>query len=125
MTRDQLDFYLNRKNTFGYNTHNNDQRVGWILLSKRFPNQKFFELVDEAEDPKGYWLQRRIEAQPFWIQMAEVPRAIFDGDGIQENGDYLLNVSYSFRTLDEVEHFLKELGYDIAEIKWRADVYFL
>jgi len=104
MTKDQLDFYLNRKNTFGYNTRNDDQRVGWILLSKRFTKPRFFELVSEAEDPRGYWMQRRIE------------------DGFPENEDYLLNVSYSFPTLNDVEHFLKEVGYDLAEIKWRTDV---
>jgi hypothetical protein len=122
MTKDQLDFYLSRKNTFGYNTRNDDQRVGWILLSKRFTKPRFFELVSETEDPRGYWMQRRIEAQPYWIRMAEVSRAVFDSDDFPENEDYLLNVSYSFRTLDDVERFLKELGYDLAEIKWRADV---
>jgi hypothetical protein len=122
MTKDQLDFYLNRKNTFGYNTRNDAQSVGWILLSKRFAKPRFFELVSEAEDPRGYWMQRRIEAQPYWIWMTEVPRAVFDSDGFPENEDYLQNVSYSFATLNDVERFLKELGYDLAEIKWRTDV---
>ena len=54
MTREQLEFYLNRKNVFGFNTHNDSKKVGWILLHKRFPTPKSFELVNEAEDPLGY-----------------------------------------------------------------------
>jgi hypothetical protein len=52
-------------------------------------------------------------------------RGVFDGDKFPCNEDYLLNTTYSFSSLDDVESFLKELGYDLANIKWGADFEFL
>jgi len=125
MTKEQLEFYLNRNNTFGYNTRNDDQQVGWILLFKRFTKPKFFDLVSEEEDPRGYRLQRRIEQEPYWVRIEEVTRAVFESDRYAQEEDYLMKAYYSFRTLDDVELFLKELGHNLAEIKWGADVDFL
>lgn len=125
MTKELLEFYLNRKNVFGFNTYNEDQKVGWILLSKRFPTPKFFELVSEEENPRGHQRQRRIQQEPYWLMIEEVTRAVFESDRFPTENDYLLKIGYSFRTLDDVESFLKEIGFGLAEIKWGADIDFL
>ena len=50
MTNERLEFYLYRNNSFGYNTENNSEIVGWITLTKRFPAAGYFERFDEAAD---------------------------------------------------------------------------
>jgi len=63
--------------------------------------------------------------EPYHVNIAQVTREIFDNDKDMGNEDYLLNETYSFSTLDDVENFLKELGYNLATIKWGADFVFL
>jgi hypothetical protein len=99
------------------------QRLEFYL--ERFPAAKFFELVDESEDPLGYRLQRRIEQAPYWIAMEEVTRVVFECDRLPTEDDYLLKANYSFATLADVDHFLTELGFSLSEINWGADVDFL
>jgi hypothetical protein len=125
VTHQQLEFYLDRKNVFGFNTHNDDEKVGWILLSKKLPTAKFAEWVEESEDRWGYRRQRRIEQEPYWITMEEVTRAVFECDRFPTEQGYLLKINYSFATLADVDRFLSELGYSLSEIKWGADVDFL
>jgi hypothetical protein len=125
MDKKRLEFYLNRKNTFGYNTEDNEKIVGWILLRKRIPNTRFFEIVEEVDDPIGYRKQMKIKREPYSVWIAQVTRETFESDRFPSNEDYLLNVSYTFSNLDDVEGFLREMGYDLANIKWGADLSFL
>ena len=125
MTNERLEFYLNRKNLFGYNTENNSEIVGWITLTKRFPAAGFFERFDEDFDPELYERQLKIKREPYIVHVAQVTREVFESDRYAGEEDYLLNVSYLFSTLDDVGSFLKELGYELSEIKWAADVDFL
>jgi hypothetical protein len=67
----------------------------------------------------------KIKREPYRVNVAQVTREVFDGDKFPGNEDYLLNVTYPFGSLDDVEKFLKDLGYDLADIKWRADFDFL
>jgi len=125
MTKEQLEYYLNRKNVFGYNTENNDKVVGWIMLSKLSPISGFFERFKDIADPKKVEEQMKIKREPYCVNIGQVTREVFDSDKYPGNEDYLLNVSYTFGTLDDVEIFLKELGYDISELKWKVDFDFL
>jgi len=125
MTTEQLEFYLNRHNSFGYNTENNSEIVGWIILKKLFPVPGFFERFEEADDPERYRVQMKVKTEPYVVWIAQVPRAVFESDRYHVNEDYLFNVNYTFRSLDDVRDFLKEMGYDLSEIKWAADVDFL
>ena len=125
MTKEQLEFYLDRKNSFGYNTQNDNDVVGWIMLSKRVPKAGFFERFHEADFPEVYQEQMKIKNEPYSIWIAQITRKAFESEKFPGNEDYLLNVNYIFRTLDDVNSFLKEMGYDLSEIKWSADVDFL
>src|ERR1700761_4296129 len=106
MTKEQLEFYLNRKNIFGYNTENDDKTVGWIKVHKRFPIQGFFERHEEIASAKKFEEQMKIKREPYRVNIAQVTREIFDSDGDVDNEDYLLNETYSFSALDDVEIFL-------------------
>ena len=125
MTNEQLEFYLNRDNLFGFNTDNNEDVVGWIILSKRFPNLRFFEIVKEWEAPEKYKAQMKIKEEPYLVWIAQMKRENFESDKFPCEDDYLLNTSYSFKTLEDVDGFLKEMGYELSGIKWAADVDFL
>jgi len=125
MTKEQLEFYLNRENIFGYNTENDDKTVGWIKVYKRFPMAIFFERHTEIAGQDIYEEQMKIKSKPYRVNIAQVAREIFDCDRDIDNEDYLMNETYSFVTLDDVEVFLKSLGYDLATIKWAVDFEFL
>lgn len=125
MTKERIEFYLNRNNTFGFNTENDDKIVGWIKLSKLFPIQGFFEKFAHMADPETLEKQMKIEREPYCVIISQVTREVFDSDKYPSNEDYLLNTNYRFATLDDVEYFLKALGYDLANIKWGADIDFL
>lgn len=90
MTKEQLEFYLERKNPFGFNTENDDKIVGWITLSKLSPIQGFFEKFSEIADPHTFEQQIKIKRQPYCLIIAQVTRNIFDGDKFPGNEDYLL-----------------------------------
>jgi hypothetical protein len=125
MTKERLEFYLNRKNVFGYNTENDDKIVGWITLYKRFPTEGFFERHIEIAGSKRIQEEVQIKNEPYRVNIAQVTREVFESDKHAGNEDYLINTTYSFGSLDDIETFLKELGYDLTNIKWGADVDFL
>lgn len=125
MTKERLEFYLNRKNVFGYNTENDEKIVGWITVYKQFPIEDFFERHAEIAGRKRFEEQMKIKNEPYLVNIGQVTREVFDGDKFPGNEDYLLNTTYSFGSLDDVETFLKELGYDLGNIKWGSDVDFL
>lgn len=125
MTKERLEFYLNRKNVFGFNTENDDKLVGWITVYKRFPIEGFFERHAEIAGRKKFEEQMKIKNEPYRVNVGQVTREVLESDKFAGNEDYLLNTTYSFGSLDDVERFLKELGYDLANIKWGADIDFL
>ena len=122
---EQLDFYLNRKNSFGFNTENNEDVVGWIILRKKFPNPHFLELIKESEEPEMHKAQMKIKNEPYLVWVAQMKRENFESDKFPGEDDCLLNTSYTFKTLEDVDGFLKEMGYELSAIKWAADVDFL
>src|SRR5579863_671906 len=121
MTKEQLEFYLDRKNTFGFNTENDDKNVGWITVSKQFPIHGFFEKFSEIADPHTLEKQMKLKREPYCVIISQVTREVFDGDKFPGNEDYLLNTNYKFATLEDVEAFLKDLGYSLDNMKWCAD----
>jgi hypothetical protein len=125
MDKERLEFYLNRDNTLGYNTEDNEEIVGWIILRKRFPIAGFFERFKEADDPTRYREQMKFIREPYLVWIAQVTREIFESDKFPGNEDYLFNTNYTFSNLDDVEGFLREIGYELSEIKWGADLSFL
>lgn len=125
MTKERLEFYLDRKNVFGINTESDEKLVGWIKLTKRFPSEGFFERHAEIAGPDEFEKQMKIKSEPYCVNIGQVTRGVFESDKYAGNEDYLLNETYSFGSLDDVENFLKELGHDLANIKWGTDIDFL
>jgi len=130
MTNEQLEFNLNKGRTFGYNTESNADLVGWMILRKRFPIPRFFELYETFDKPDmydrhTYQEQVKIRDEPYLIVIEKVTRQVFESDKRLGPEDYLLVESFTFSTLEEVSRFFKEKGYELSEIKWPADLEFL
>ena len=78
MTKEQLEFHLNRKKSaFGFNTENNDKIVGWIKLSKRFPISGFFERFVKIASPETVQEQIKIKQEPYQVNIAQVKREVY------------------------------------------------
>lgn len=125
MTKEQLEYHLNKGTSFGFNTESSETLVGWIKLSKRFPPRRFFEIVKEYEQPEAYRAQLKIKNEPYIIIIAQVTRETYMSDKDAFDDDYLINTNYTFRTLDDANDFLKQLGYDLSDLKWTVDFEFL
>jgi hypothetical protein len=67
----------------------------------------------------------KIKRNPYWVNITQVTREVFENDIYTGTEDDMLNVTYSFGSLDEVERFLQDLGCDLTDIKRVADVDFL
>lgn len=124
MNKEQLEFYLNKGIMFGYNTINNESNIGWVLISKQFPTNNFFERFTEYDNPELYKDQLKIKLEPYRVRIAELKREIFDSDRSISNEDYTLNENYSFKTLNEVDIFLRKLDLDLSLIKWSSEIEF-
>jgi hypothetical protein len=130
MTNEQLEFNLNKGRSFGYNTESNADLVGWMILSKRFPIPRFFELFETFDKPDmydqhTYQKQVKIRDEPYLIVIEKVTRQVFESDKRLGPEDQLLVESFTFSTLEEVSRFFKERGYELSEIKWTSDLEFL
>jgi hypothetical protein len=122
MTKERLEFYLNRNNTFGYNTQNDESYVGWIKVYKLFPMKASTAALGNARTI----LQRsEVIKKPYRVNIEKVSRDVFEGDKFPINEDYIIKESHGFESLDQVEQFLLERGYNLSEIKWGVDFDFL
>ena len=125
MNKERLEFYLNRKNIFGYNTKTDSDNIAWVILSKRSPLVNFFERFSEKDFPVQYKEQMKIKKEPYKIWIAELKRSVYEGDRFPINEDYLINETYNFSTLEDADNFLESLGLTISEIKWSCDIEFM
>lgn len=122
MTKEILEFYLNRKNTFGYNTENDENFVGWIKVYKLFPMKDSTAALGGAPVMRE---RSEIIKKPYKVNIEKVTRNVFEGDRFPTNGDYIIKESHSFESLDQVEQFLLKIGYNLSDIKWAVDFDFL
>ena len=125
MEKERLEFYLNRGTEFGYNTKNGVDTIAWVLLSKRFPINKFFELNTRDDNEVLFDEQVKIKKHPYNVWVAEITRDAFESEKYPQNEDYLVSETYCFTNLEEVETFLFSLDLKMSEIKWSSEVEFL
>ena len=125
MNKEQLEYHLNKGNNFGFNTIKNESITGWLIISKQFPVNKFFERFSEQDAPEAFKQQLKIKLEPYNVWIAEIKSAVFDEDRYPNNDDYVLNVNYTFKTLDDVELFLKDLKFGLSQLKWTSEIDFL
>jgi hypothetical protein len=124
MDKEQLLKYLDNKKTFGFNVLCKENNIAWVILSKRFPVERFFERFQEIDNPELFAEQMKIKDQPYNVWVAEMKKDTYNSDQAPASEDYLINENYNFRTLGEVESFLATLNLDLANIKWSSEIKF-
>jgi hypothetical protein len=126
MTIDQLESTLEKGNSFGFNIKpDNKNLVSWLLLSKQKPINRFFEIFTESDDPIRYAQQAHIRNFPYQAWVAELKKDAYESDGRLNKEDYVLNETYTFADLNEVDAFLATYGTQLTALKWSSEVEFL
>ncbi|HEX8733859.1 MAG TPA: hypothetical protein VF721_00960 [Pyrinomonadaceae bacterium] len=123
MRREDLERYLERGDCFGFvkQTNSNDYS-GWILLNKLKPNDRYLSLLSPGEEPEFVIEQEFIRQNPYHISIVELKREIHESERYETNEDFRLREYYDFSNLDEIEIFLKNLGFILEDIKWSSEI---
>jgi hypothetical protein len=123
MNREDLERYLERGDTLGFKKKTaNDDVLGWILLSKAKPHDRYLALLEEGEEPEFVAEQERYRRTPYLVLVQELKREAYESERYETNEDYLVNEAYFFSNLDEVEEFLLSYGRKLEDIKWPIEI---
>ena len=123
MERNQLEFYLNRGNSFGFELTSEDNNyISWVSLDKNKVDQRKLEVFTEEEMSALYEEQRLNEKQPYVLRIAELKKEVYDSDRYTQNDDYKRNDIYRFSSLEEVSYFLSSYNLDLKDIRWYSEI---
>jgi len=123
MRRDDLERYLDRGHTLGFvkETESNES-LGWILLNKLTPNDRYLRLLEEGEEPEFVAQQERYRRAPYHVSVQELKREAYESERYETCEDYLINETYFFSNLDEVVEFVWSYGHTLENIKWPIEI---
>ena len=99
-----------------------DAYIGWIMLSKRQPNERLLSLLRPGERPEFVAEQDEIRRRPYQVWVAEFRRDVYESGECESMDDYRLNKAFFFPTLDDVEEFVRAFGHTLEEIKWAREI---
>lgn len=123
MKREDLERYLERGDVLGFRKQTASEDVlGWILLGKAKPNDRYLALLEEGEEPEFIAEQERYQRTPYHVSVLELKREAYESERYETDEDYLMNECYYFSSLDEVEEFVRRYGYTLANIMWRIEI---
>jgi hypothetical protein len=123
MKREDLERYLERGDTLGFRKQTaSDDVLGWILLGKAKPHDRYLALIEEREEPELVAQQERYRRTPYHVSVQELKREAYESERYETNEDYLLNETYFFSNLDEVEEFVRSYGHTLENIKWPIEI---
>jgi hypothetical protein len=126
MSLEKLELYLARGNAFGANVDvKNKGCLAWVVLTKRMIAAKGGEVFGETENQRLLQEEMRIGDRPYHVVIAELPRSFYNNTVLPKQDDYLVNKSFLFKSLEEVQVFLAGMNIDIHEMKWSSDVKFV
>jgi hypothetical protein len=125
MDKQVLEYYLDKGTIFGFNLDYNPKTICWLLLEKRKPIKDFFKRFKKSDNSNLYNEQLYIKNNPYAIWIGEVDRFFYDSEITPLNKDYLKNEYYHFKSLEDIEFYLNNLGLNLAQIKWGAEVIFI
>jgi len=123
MRREDLERYLERGDCLGFEKRtNSDEYLGWILLDKQKPLDRYLSLLKPDEQPEFRAEQEFIRQHPYHVLVIELRRDVHESGVYESNEDYRLRENYNFSTLDEVESFVNGHGHKLEEIKWLREI---
>jgi len=123
MTRRDLDQFLNKGYQLGFVKSTDDpQFLGWILLQKVEPDDRYVGLLQPGEEPEYMARQELYRSNPYLVRVVELKRDVFENDRYETEDDYRLHQRYYFSNLDEVEKFVASFGDTLEDIKWLTEI---
>jgi hypothetical protein len=123
MNREDLERYLDRGDTLGFRKQTaSDEALGWILLGKAKPHDRYLALLEEGEEPEFVVQQERYRRTPYHVSVLELKREAYESERYEANEDYLMNKTFFFSSLDEVEEFVRSYGHTLENIKWPIEI---
>jgi hypothetical protein len=123
MRREDLERYLERGDRLGFQKETDDaDYIGWIILSKRQPDERLLSLFRPGERPDIFAEQAYIRVCPYQVWVAEFRRDVYESGECESMGDYRLNKCFGFATLEQVGEFVGRFGHALEEIKWAREI---
>jgi hypothetical protein len=123
MKRDDLERYLERGDTLGFKKKTaSDDVLGWILLSKAKPHGRYLAFLEEGEELDFVALQERYRRMPYHVLVQELKREAYESERYETDEDYLMNESYFFSNLDDVDEFVWSYGHKLENIEWPIEI---
>jgi len=96
--------------------------LGWILLQKRKPHERYLSLLNPGEEPEFVAQQELLRSRPYQVRVIELSRDVFESDRYETMDDFRLNEVFYFANLDEVEEFVQKYGHTLENIKWLTEI---
>lgn len=123
MTRNDLEYFLNKGHAFGFVKSTDDPQFGgWILLWKMKPHDRYLQLLKPGEEPEFVAEQELYRSRPYLVNVIELDRDILESDRYETEDDYRLHERYYFSSLDQVEQFVVGFGLSLENIKWLSEI---
>ncbi len=123
MRREDLERYLERGDQLGFQKETGDEGyIGWIMLSKRQPNERLLSLLRPGEMTEFVAEQDKIRRRPYQVWVAEFRRDVYERGECESMADYRQNECFDFATLEEVGEFVGRFGHTLEEIKWAREI---
>lgn len=121
--REDLERYLERGAQLGFvKETDSEDFLGWILLEKRKPHDRYLSLLAPGEDPRFVKEQERIRSLPYQVRVIELRRDVYESGVYETNEDYRLHEIHHFADLEGVDSFVRQFGYALENIKWSAEI---
>ena len=123
MKREDLEYFLKKGYELGFVKQTDDpQFLGWILLRRMKPNNRYLELLQAGEESEYVATQESYRRSPFQVLVQELDRDVHESDRYETNEDYRVNERHYFSSLDEVEEFVNSFGHTLENIKWLKEI---
>ena len=59
---------------------------------------------------------------PYHVLVQELKREAYESERYETDEDYLMNESYFFSNLDEVDEFVRSYGHKLENIEWPIEI---
>lgn len=123
MIREELEYFLNRGDRLGFAKQTDSpDYIGWILLNKEQPNERFLSLLKPGEKPEFQAEQALIRERPYHLLVGEMRRDVYESGECESDDDYRGRENHYFSNLDEVQKFLDRYHLRLEEIKWAREI---
>jgi hypothetical protein len=125
MDKFELDRKLNNGEQWGFVKETDSvDYLGWILINKR-PKMRFEPQKSDYDD-ETYLLyldkyQQR-EKTPYHLLVYELRRDVHERGDYETGDDVRQKDNYYFSSVDQLETFVRELGYSFENIKHRSEI---